>query len=255
MALTITPQVTSLTGTTNRITVSASNGEVTLNSGSNIVYTTGSYSDPSWISISASKVGLGNVTNESKSTMFSSPAFTGNITLTGLTTGTTAGTLSNTSSPNTGVSNALAWNGYFYAGRVYNAIWNDIADFIFVDENVKIEFGKVYYRKNDYSIVQTDKYASRAIGIASDTYGFGVGQKKEGKQIPIAIGGWVLAYTDKIYKPGTPLVATKEGKLTKARWYTVILNSDRVIAHFDRPELKPIWNGIEVNTRNWVKVR
>ena len=46
---------------------------------SNGVYTTGSYSDPTWLTISATKVGLGNVTNESKTTMFSNPTFTGNF--------------------------------------------------------------------------------------------------------------------------------------------------------------------------------
>ena len=45
----------------------------------NGVYTTGSYSDPSWLTISATKVGLGNVTNESKATMFTSPTFTGTV--------------------------------------------------------------------------------------------------------------------------------------------------------------------------------
>ena len=39
------------------------------------------YADPAWItSLSAAKVGLGNVTNESKATMFSSPTFTGTVT-------------------------------------------------------------------------------------------------------------------------------------------------------------------------------
>jgi hypothetical protein len=39
------------------------------------------YADPVWIdSLAASKVGLGNVTNESKATMFSSPTFTGTVT-------------------------------------------------------------------------------------------------------------------------------------------------------------------------------
>ena len=44
------------------------------------VYTTGSYADPAWItSLAASKVGLANVTNESKATMFASPTFTGKV--------------------------------------------------------------------------------------------------------------------------------------------------------------------------------
>jgi hypothetical protein len=39
------------------------------------------YADPAWItSLAASKVGLGNVTNESKATMFTSPTFTGTVT-------------------------------------------------------------------------------------------------------------------------------------------------------------------------------
>jgi len=45
----------------------------------NGVVTTGSYSDPTWLTISQSFVGLGNVTNESKATMFSNPTFTGTV--------------------------------------------------------------------------------------------------------------------------------------------------------------------------------
>ena len=46
---------------------------------SSVVVTGGSYSDPSWLTLTASKVGLGNVTNESKATMFASPTFTGTV--------------------------------------------------------------------------------------------------------------------------------------------------------------------------------
>lgn len=49
--------------------------------GSGDVSTLSLYSDPAWItSLAASKVGLGNVTNESKATMFASPTFTGLLT-------------------------------------------------------------------------------------------------------------------------------------------------------------------------------
>ena len=64
---------------TNTITGSVSGNAGTVTSG---VYTSGSYSDPAWItSLAASKVGLGNVTNESKATMFTGPTFTGTVTL------------------------------------------------------------------------------------------------------------------------------------------------------------------------------
>ena len=61
---------------TNTITGSVSGNAGTVTNG---VVTTGSYSDPTWLTLTASKVGLGNVTNESKATMFASPTFTGTV--------------------------------------------------------------------------------------------------------------------------------------------------------------------------------
>jgi plastocyanin len=63
---------------TNTITGSVSGNAGTVTSG---VYTSGTYSDPSWLTLTKSKVGLGNVANESKATMFTSPTFTGTVTL------------------------------------------------------------------------------------------------------------------------------------------------------------------------------
>jgi hypothetical protein len=57
----------------------ALDGTVTTSSVPNGVVTTGSYSDPSWLTLTKSKVGLGSVDNESKATMFSSPTFTGTV--------------------------------------------------------------------------------------------------------------------------------------------------------------------------------
>ena len=72
-------------GTLLNLTVTnAITGSITGNAGTvtNGVYTNGTYSDPAWItSLAASKVGLGNVTNESKATMFASPTFSGTVTL------------------------------------------------------------------------------------------------------------------------------------------------------------------------------
>lgn len=50
--------------------------------GTGDVLTTSSYLDPAWLTLTAAKVGLGNVTNESKATMFTSPVFTGSVSLT-----------------------------------------------------------------------------------------------------------------------------------------------------------------------------
>ncbi len=135
-------------------------------------------------------------------------------------------------------------------------MWNDIADFLEVDEDIDIEYGKAYFRDNNGKVRKTNKRNSYSIGIASDTFGFGVGRRDENsKQIPIAIGGWVLACVDNIYKAGTPLIATKDGSLTKASLLTKSFYPERIIAVFDREEKEEFWNKIKVAGRCWVKVK
>ena len=72
--VTATKFVGPLTGNVTGKADTAGNADTVTNG----VYTNGSYANPAWItSLAASKVGLGNVTNESKATMFTSPTFTG----------------------------------------------------------------------------------------------------------------------------------------------------------------------------------
>lgn len=144
-------------------------------------------------------------------------------------------------------------NGAIITGtQVRGAVFNDIADLLEIDEDIEVEYGKAYKRNKKYKVELTSKYGDIPLGIASDTYGFLLGEKKGKKQIPIAIGGWALAYIDKVYPFGTPLVATKNGYLTKAKNKT---KEYKIIAIFDRVEEKEFWNGIEVDGRHWVKVK
>jgi len=136
------------------------------------------------------------------------------------------------------------------ASKIFNAVWNDIADFVEVPDNFKIEYGKAYTRNKLGDIVLANNNTS--LGIASDTYGFGVGNKEGKNQMPIAIGGWVLAYVDKLYYPMTPLKAGENGCLTE------LLDTDPAylcLGLFDRVESNEEWNGIKVNGRCWVKVK
>jgi hypothetical protein len=146
-------------------------------------------------------------------------------------------------------------NGYLYATRVYNAVWNDIADFITVEDDCEIEYGKAYCYDGKRHFKST-KYAQKgAIGIASDTYGFGVGQKHKGKEIPIAIGGFVLASCDKAYASGTPLTTYKDGMLTRAFMLTRLFHPERIIGTFYKMEHQKVWNGtIQVDGRHWIKI-
>ena len=165
---------------------------------------------------------------------------TGNATFNGNLTGTGGATLS----------------GF---GKVYNAVWNDIADLIDLQHNELVgvlSFGYVYVRDLKTGNIRiSNRYASSGIiGIASDTYGIGLGQKDTVDQLPIAIGGFVLARTP-VYPAGTPLTSDRFGMLTKAHWFTRMLHPERIVATFFKREDQLAWNGISVDNRHWVKVQ
>jgi hypothetical protein len=150
----------------------------------------------------------------------------------------------------------LNYNGYLTATKVSNAIWNDIAEFIEVGKDFDIEYGKAYVRMSDFSVAKSSEYLQQGVlGIASDTFGFGIGKNsKHAKQLPIAIGGFVLACIDKPYLPGTALTCREDGVLTELILNDKMMYPERMLAVFDRPESQEKWNGIIVNGRSWVRV-
>lgn len=141
------------------------------------------------------------------------------------------------------------------ATYVANAIWNDIADYLEVDEDLEVIYGRTYTRDPETLKIRLAQKNEPIIGIASDTCGFKVGRNTDIHQIPIAIGGWVLAYVDNAYKPGTLLKVGDDGILTKATKRDEIFNAFRIAASYDRPEPQESWHGKEVKGRHWVKVR
>ena len=155
---------------------------------------------------------------------------------------------------------ALACTGGISAAKVYNAVWNDLADSIEVPQDTELEYGYCYKYKNG-KVYKTDEYAdSNVLGIHSDTAGMVLGIKPSHiKCINLAVAGVVLAYVDNEYECGTPLVATKEGKLTKANKMTRVLHPERIVATYFRKENNDFWgpssNKIAVNGRSWVKLK
>lgn len=150
----------------------------------------------------------------------------------------------------------LGYNGYMYASRVYNAIYVDIADFHILND--KLVYGKCYYDTIDGAKICNKKCQKSMIGMASDTYGFGIGAAKEGN-VPIAIGGWVLAYVDKEYEPGTVLTNNNDGTLTKMKWWQKLLYPERMVGIYHKKEKEKIWGPIdskvEVDNRHWIKIK
>lgn len=166
-----------------------------------------------------------------------------------------AGTLEAEQDSPTG-SGVLGYNGHFYATKVYNAVWNDIADFQKVLD--EIEYGKCYYDTPEGAKICTERCQMAIIGIASDTYGFGVGNHADERYAPFAIAGWVLAHVDKEYPTGTPLTNNEEGVLTEIFPAEKREFPERIVATYKKKEIAEFWgpnNEIKVNGRSWVKVQ
>ena len=222
---------------------------LTLEAGSNITLTPDSANDK--ITISSSYV--------------AASASTSGIVTTGPQTFAGAKTFADTtdSTNNTSgaviVSGGLGVAGNIYAGAVYGAVWNDLSDSIPVDDDCDLEHGYCYcFDGEKYS--KSSKYLDDGIiGIHSDTYGFKMGAEEGKKKMDVAVSGFVLAYVDKEYKPGTPLTCTKNGYLTKIKLRDKIRYPEKIIATYWKSEpADELGSGsrkVRVNGRKWVKVK
>ena len=158
---------------------------------------------------------------------------------------------------------STSWNNWHTIcdkdGAIWGAVANDYADSIEVNEGCELEPGRCYCTDGK-TYHKSTKYKDRGfIGIHSDTYAFNTGKKGNGKELDIAVSGFVLAYVDKDYPTGTPLTCSKNGILTKMKWWDRILHPDRIAATYWKDETLEIWEpdtkAIKVNGRKWVKIR
>lgn len=179
--------------------------------------------------------------------------FTGAVAITNTTasTSTTTGALR--------VSGGIGAQGNIYGGRVYNAVWNDLADCIPVDDEVELEAGRCYCF-NGTNYYKSNKYlADGIIGIHSDTYGMHMGSKQGVKQMDVAVAGFVLAYVDQEYPVGTPLTCGPDGMLVKIERDDKIEYPEKIIATYWKREPSEYWGSdtqkVKVNGRKWVKIK
>lgn len=154
--------------------------------------------------------------------------------------------------------NALYASAELKAIRVWNSVWNDIADYQLLAD--RLEFGKCYFDTKDGARICTERCQMSVIGIASDTFGYGVGcGANPNKEVPIAVAGWVLAKVDKEYACGTPLTNDEFGNLTEMTRHEKMEYPERIVAIYKRKEMDQFWGPentkIAVNDRHWVKVK
>ena len=157
------------------------------------------------------------------------------------------------------VGGGIVASGGIISNKVYNAVWNDLADSIPVNEDAILEPGYCYCFDGEKYYKSPNYLSDGIIGIHSDTYGMNMGSKPGIKQLDCAVAGFVLAYVDKEYPVGTPLTCTKDGKLTSIKKRDKIRNPEKIVATYWKSEPNNVWgpegSEIFVNGRKWVKVR
>ena len=149
-------------------------------------------------------------------------------------------------------------NEQVLCSKVTGAVFNDLADSIPVDDDCNLEHGYCYCFDGE-KYTKSSKYLDEGIiGIHSDTYGFKMGDEEGKKKMDVAVSGFVLAYVDKEYKPGTPLTCTENGYLTEIKREDKIEYPERIVATYWKSEPADEWGSddrkVKVNGRKWVKV-
>jgi len=151
-------------------------------------------------------------------------------------------------------------NGEFQAVKVWNSVWNDIADFQKLDD--QLIYGKCYFDTITGAKICNQRCKFSVVGIASDTFGFGVGSGNplnEGREVPIAVAGWTLAFVDREYPAGTVLTNNANGDLTKMSFLEKLFHPERIVAIYKKRETATEFGTdnkkIVVNNRHWVKIK
>ena len=156
------------------------------------------------------------------------------------------------------ISASKTSDAYMKAGKVYCAVWNDLADSISVDADCDLDYGYCYCFDGE-KYTKSSKYLSEGIvGIHSDTYGLKIGSEDGKKKMDVAVAGFVLGHVDRDYTPGTPLTCTENGYLTEIKREDKIEYPERIVATYWKNEPADEWGSdskkVRVNGRKWVKV-
>lgn len=158
------------------------------------------------------------------------------------------------------------------ATKIYNAVWNDFAEY---RESDIYEGGRVLVSNGSGKLVLSTERLQPTAHVISDTFGCSVGQSDSAKT-PIGVAGRVLAYTYQDrnnYKVGDAVCAAPNGTIDIMTREEIIQYPDRIIGIVDEIPNYEIWhqvstqydgNGnygghheaeVEVKNRIWIYVR
>lgn len=131
-------------------------------------------------------------------------------------------------------------SGYFFAGRVYNAVYNDLAECWEVATEHNLVYKKVAVQTRDGIRLARKRAEKGTVGIVSNSYGFILGSEgyneqdtTNTKKLPIAISGRVEALYQGSLTIGDEVVSSKNGNVIKANFFEKIFLRDRIIGVVD----------------------
>lgn len=109
----------------------------------------------------------------------------------------------------------LNMDGYLYATRVYNAVYNDLAEFM--PKAAESEPGDVLVMTERGLAPSSSRLDGAVVGVHSDTYGYALGADDSENKLPVAISGRVWVKLAEPCKIGDLLVSGKRGRATVRR--------------------------------------
>lgn len=157
-------------------------------------------------------------------------------------------------------TNAVTINcrtGVLSAAQVYNAVWNDYAEFR--KTNHKVKYGQVVVDKDDGSLAITERRLQPGAQVVSDTWGHIMGETDDAKT-PIAVAGRVLVYPyqDRSkYHAGMSVCSAPNGTVDIMTRDEIVWYPDAIVGIVSEIPDYDTWGSgnVKVDGRIWIKVR
>lgn len=184
------------------------------------------------------------------------------LTIAGVKTFSDTTASSSTSTGAVIVKGGLGVAKYIYGSRVYNAVWNDYAEF---RQGTTVQGGYCVSECEDGWMRKSTKRLQPACRLTSDTYGSCMGETDKAKT-PIAVAGRVLAYTYEQrskFKIGDAVCSGPDGKVSIMSRREIRKYPDRILGIVSEIPNYEVWNAgteenpnpVKVDGRIWIYVR
>lgn len=148
-------------------------------------------------------------------------------------------------------------DGSFTASKVYNAVWNDYAEYRRTLPNVRS--GQCVIDKDDGSLEISNMRLQPGAQIVSDTWGHIMGETNDAKT-PIAVAGRVLAYTTQSrenYHAGMAVCSGPNGTVDIMTREEIKEYPDCIIGYVSEIPNYETWGSgnVKVDNRIWIRVK